>query len=298
MLFLLFVALLAADALTLGGWLVPRFASQLRGWAALAGLALASSALVQGLRPPVVSEYTVTLPGLPPERDGLTLVVISDLHLGTLIGEHWLADLVAQVDSLRPDLIAITGDLVDADLASTDPLLPTLQRLRAPLGVWAVLGNHDVYAGADRTTRFAESAGISVLRNRTAQIGTGVNLAGIDDSATFGRTTRADRRLATALASALRRHPIAGTLAGYSDCRCSCGLRDRAHAQRAHPWRPDLAIRGTGAPALPALHGPLPNRGHDTSRRPRCRHLGSTHAPMATGGNPPYPPPLTEMRRT
>jgi predicted MPP superfamily phosphohydrolase len=199
-LFLLFVALLATDALTLGGWLLPRLAPLFRGWAALAGLSLSLIALVQGLRPPVVTEYTVALPGLPPERDGLTLVVLSDLHLGSLIGEGWLADLVSQVDNLHPDLVVLAGDLVDSDLGRAEPLRPALQRLHAPLGVWAVLGNHDVYAGADGTARFAESAGITVLRNRAVGIVPGLRLAGIDDPATFGRNTFPDRRLAEALA--------------------------------------------------------------------------------------------------
>lgn len=199
-LFLLFVALLAADTFTLGGWLLPRLAPQLRGWAALAGLALALAALVQGLRPPVVREYELTLPGLPPGRDGLTLLVLSDLHLGSLIGENWLAARVAQVNALAPDLVVIAGDLVDSDLDRAVPLAPVLARLHAPLGVWAVLGNHDAYAGAAGATRFAESAGVSMLRNRTVELAPGLQLSGIDDPATLWRSAGDDRRLATALA--------------------------------------------------------------------------------------------------
>jgi hypothetical protein len=212
-LFLLFVALLVADTLTLGGWILPRIAPSLRGWAALGGLALALVALVQGLRPPVVRDHEVTLPGLPPERDGLTLVVLSDLHLGSIIGERWLGALVAQVDHLHPDLVVIAGDLVDADLDQAVPLRATLQQLHAPLGVWAVLGNHDVYAGADGAARFAESAGISVLRNRTVEIVPGLHLAGIDDPATFRSLAGPDRRLAAALA---RPHPGATILLAHT----------------------------------------------------------------------------------
>ena len=200
-LFLFFVTLLATDTLTLGGWLAPRLAPQLRGWAALAGLALAIIALVQGLRPPVVREYEVTLPGLPRERDGLSLVAVSDLHLGTLIGPHRLASLIAQIDALHPDAVVIVGDLVDSDLDRSMALQTVLQQLRAPLGVWAVLGNHDVYAGPERVGTFAAGAGVRVLRNQTAEIAPGLHLAGIDDPATLRRSAGPDHRLAATLAA-------------------------------------------------------------------------------------------------
>ena len=203
MLFLLFAAVLATDVVTLGGWLWPRFAPVLRGWTALAALALAGIALVQGLRPPVVREHEVALPGLPAERDGLTLVVLSDLHLGALIGERWLAARIEQVDALRPDAIVIAGDLVDFDLDGALSLQTTLSRLHAPLGVWAALGNHDAYAGADRVVTFAESAGVQVLRNRSTELVPGLRLAGVDDPAQIhfsGTAIPPDRNLSRALA--------------------------------------------------------------------------------------------------
>ena len=201
--FLLFAALLAADVVTLGGWLWPRFAPVLRGWAALAALALAILAMVQGSRPPVVREHEIALPGLPAERDGLTLVVLSDLHLGALIGEDWLAARIAQVDALRPDAVVIAGDLVDFDLDGALSLQTTLKRLHAPLGVWAVLGNHDAYAGAARVVRFAEGAGVQVLRNRSAELVPGLRLAGVDDPAQIhfsGTDADSERAVARALA--------------------------------------------------------------------------------------------------
>jgi uncharacterized protein len=202
-LFLLFAALVATEVLTLGGWLLPQLSPYLRGWAALAAVALACIALVQGLRPPVVRDFEVRMPGLPAERDGLTLVVLSDLHLGSLIGERWLAARIAQVDALHPDAVVIAGDLVDSDLDGSSALQSVLKRLRAPLGVWAVLGNHDTYAGPERVVRFAEAADVHVLRNRAVELVPGLHLAGIDDPATLGFTgpgAAGDRRLATALA--------------------------------------------------------------------------------------------------
>lgn len=179
--FLLFAALLATDVVTLGGWIAPRFSATLRGWAALAAGALALVALFQGLRPPVVRDCEVRLAGLPPERDGLVLVAVSDFHLGTLLGRRWLERVVHRIDDAKPDLVVIAGDLIDGDVARVTPRLPQLKQLRAPLGVWAVTGNHEVYAGLEPSVELIEQAGIRVLRDRWTEIVPGLVLAGVDD---------------------------------------------------------------------------------------------------------------------
>jgi hypothetical protein len=101
-LFLIFVSLLATDLATVFGFLMPRRAPSLRGWALAAGVALSLIALFQGLRAPVVQSYDVTLRGLPDEMDGTVIVAMSDLHLGSQLGERWLADRVAEVKARGP----------------------------------------------------------------------------------------------------------------------------------------------------------------------------------------------------
>ncbi len=201
-LFLLFAALIAAEVATLGGWLFARAAPAIRSVATMAGLAMASVAAVQGLRAPVIREHEVPLPGLPAALDGTRLAVLTDTHLGTLIGGGWLAARIQQVESLQPDAILIAGDLVDSDLDGATALQPLLAELRAPLGTWVVLGNHDVYAGVGRVLGFAEGAGLHVLRNRHAELAPGLIVAGIDDPATLRRRAglNADNRLDDALA--------------------------------------------------------------------------------------------------
>lgn len=180
-LFLLFCALLVADVATLGGHLFASRAPVVRGWAVLAALFLGLFGWVQGLRAPVLREYEATLDGLPPERDGTVLVQISDLHLGNLIGRRWLKNLVLRVQELKPDLIVLVGDVVDGNVGRVEPLREVLAAFKAPLGVWAVTGNHEYYAGAERSVQLFQAAGFHVLRDGNRQAAPGLILAGVDD---------------------------------------------------------------------------------------------------------------------
>jgi prepilin signal peptidase PulO-like enzyme (type II secretory pathway) len=88
--FLLLVALLFVDLITLFGWLWPRFAPLLRAWAIVAAGLLSLIGFVQGHRAPVVEQYDVSLPNLPSGLDGTVLILASDFHLGTLLQKDWL----------------------------------------------------------------------------------------------------------------------------------------------------------------------------------------------------------------
>jgi len=180
-LFLAFLFVLLADVLTGFGFLFRQAAPIARGLAAASAVLLGVVALVQGLRPPVVTEVEVFLAGLPAERDRTVLVEVSDLHLGSLLGERWLARRIAQVNSLRPDLVAVVGDLVDGNAARVERLVPRLRELSAPLGVWAVTGNHEYYAGLERCVKVFADAGFHVLRDRAEEAAPGLVVAGIDD---------------------------------------------------------------------------------------------------------------------
>ncbi|HWQ91391.1 MAG TPA: metallophosphoesterase, partial [Clostridia bacterium] len=180
-LFLCVAAMLVADVATLGGWLTPRLAGTLRGGALLLAIVLALIGVVQAVRKPVVREYEVRLPGLPPAQDGLVVVQISDLHLGTLLGSSWLKQLVDQVNGLEPDLIVAVGDIVDGNVRRVEPFVPILKGLKAPLGVWAVTGNHEFYAGLDRSVQLLTESGFELLRDRWVTAAPGLVLAGVDD---------------------------------------------------------------------------------------------------------------------
>jgi hypothetical protein len=172
--------LLAPDSGRTAAWLTSA-AANLPAAGAAAALALGAIGAVQHLRGPVVVDHEIRLQGLPAERDGMVLVQVSDLHLGSLLGQRWLERRRAQVEALRPDVVAVVGDLVDGNAAHVERLLPRLARLRAPFGVWAVTGNHEFYAGLDRSVKLMEEAGFRVLRNGWAEVAPGLVFAGVDD---------------------------------------------------------------------------------------------------------------------
>ncbi|MDD5224814.1 MAG: metallophosphoesterase [bacterium] len=183
-LFLLFCCLLSVDLITGFGLILPRLAPALRGGALLVGVLLCLIAFIQGFRPPVVRNYEVRLAGLPAEADGKVIVELSDLHLGAILGERWLQARIAQVESLRPDLVVIAGDFFEGhgQLKFESRMVPLLRRLTAPLGVWAVTGNHEFYGGLEGSSRLLESAGIHVLHNEWKEVRPGLVIAGVDDT--------------------------------------------------------------------------------------------------------------------
>ncbi len=181
MLFLAFLFVLIADVFTGFGMIFRQAAPAARGVAAGIALVLGAVALVQGMRAPAVTALEIPLAGLPAERDGTVLVQVSDLHLGSLLGARWLDGRLAQVSALRPDIVAVVGDLVDGNAAHVERLVPRLRELRAPLGVWAVTGNHEYYAGLEPSVKLLEDAGFRVLRDRAEEAAPGLVIAGIDD---------------------------------------------------------------------------------------------------------------------
>ncbi len=180
-LFLAFASLLAADVVTGFGKLWPKGAVPARSAALAVAGTLSVVALVQTARGPRVVRHEVKVSSLPGGRTGLKLVQLSDLHLGRLLGERWLGRRVGEVNALAPDLVVVTGDLVDSDVGPVGPLAPVLRGLSAPLGVYGVTGNHEYYAGLDRCLAVYEAAGIRTLRDGSAEAAPGLVLTGVDD---------------------------------------------------------------------------------------------------------------------
>lgn len=149
---------------------------------------LVGLSLWEGLRKVGVRQQAVTLQTLPPELHGLRIVQLTDLHIGATIDGDWLRGIVAQTNALSPDIVAITGDLVDGSVDELHQHVAPLRDLRAPHGVFFVTGNHEYFSGADAWIAYLSGIGLRVLRNERVTVypgdsGHGIDIAGIDDFA-------------------------------------------------------------------------------------------------------------------
>lgn len=181
--FILAVALFASDLVCWIGVLFGRRLARIRTLGAVLGLGLILFAHAQGLLPPGIERYEVTIDRLPASLDGTTIAVMTDLHVGEMmVGSEWLAARVDQVLALEPDLIVLVGDLFERG-SDPDQMVPIMQRLSAPLGVWAVRGNHDSLRAGRRNVAGEILAGakIRLLENEWVNLAEGLLLAGIDD---------------------------------------------------------------------------------------------------------------------
>jgi predicted MPP superfamily phosphohydrolase len=124
------------------------------------------------------------------------IVQISDVHLGLLIREPRLARILEKVTAASPDIFISTGDLVDGQTDSLNGVGNLLREIKAPLGKYAVTGNHEFYAGLDRSLKFMKQAGFRVLRGEGTSVAGLINIAGVDDPVVkgYGRSREAPER--------------------------------------------------------------------------------------------------------
>lgn len=158
------------------------------GAAALIGLGASAAGVVSALSPVAVKRVRVAIDRLTPAASGMRIVQISDVHVGPTIGRGFIEDIVARINALRPDVVAITGDLVDGSVEELAEHVAPLAKLEAKHGVYFVTGNHEYYSGADEWIAHLRKLGVRVLRNEHVRIGgeQGFDLAGIDDHSSGG----------------------------------------------------------------------------------------------------------------
>jgi hypothetical protein len=187
--------------------------------------------LVHAARGPFVRRVRVPLAKLPAAADGYTIAQLTDVHIGPLLGRGFAERVVRRVNELKPDLIVITGDLVDGRVAELREHVAPLRELRARDGVFAVTGNHEYYWNADAWLDELRALGIRVLRNEHQVIASAFALAGVDDSSAAHMAVGHGEDIAAAVAGAspslpvvlLAHHPhsIAGAVAAGCDLQLS-----------------------------------------------------------------------------
>jgi uncharacterized protein len=134
-------------------------------------------------RNPRVNTLDIHIPKPAGQLQELRAVVMSDIHLGTLIGNGFFERVVVKVKSLDPDIILLPGDILDEDL---EPVLrqnigETLRQLQAPLGVYAVMGNHEHIGGSASAYKYLSDHGITMLRDSVIKVNGSFYLVGRED---------------------------------------------------------------------------------------------------------------------
>ena len=150
----------------------------------LISLLLAALGTHAALRVPPVTPVEIVVPGLPAAWDGLTVAQLSDVHASKTFPGNWIAGVVDAVNAARPDLIVITGDLLDGTPRQRFDDLRPLRRLLAPLGVYACPGNHEYYSGLTNWRPRFSTLGILLLENDHVLLrrnGAELMLAGLSD---------------------------------------------------------------------------------------------------------------------
>jgi uncharacterized protein len=188
------------------GLMTRRQAVEAAGGAAIFGAtgSMLGWGMLRGRHAFELVEVPLRIPGLPRVLDGYVIAQVSDLHSGAFVGERQLDEGFSLVRRARPDLVVVTGDVVDFDPAYAPLTARKLADLPARDGIAAILGNHDYYAGADEVRAALGAVGIDLLRNTGRVIrpgdGRGFALLGVDDVSSRrrgGAGPRLDFALAT-----------------------------------------------------------------------------------------------------
>ena len=143
------------------------------GWVPVVALAAVCIGALAALRGPYVRRVDIAVEGLAPELDGFRIVQISDLHAGPTMRLAYIQRVVDMTKELAPDLIALTGDIVDGSVTRLAPHVAPLEALASGDRAFFVLGNHDYYSGAAPWTAHFEAMGFRVLRNAHVTIARG-----------------------------------------------------------------------------------------------------------------------------
>ncbi|MDW4908463.1 metallophosphoesterase [Streptomyces sp. ADMS] len=134
------------------------------------------------VRGPRVKRVTVPLAKLPRGAHGFRIAVVSDIHLGPVLGRGFAQKVVDTINSTQPDLIAVVGDLVDGSVKDLGPAAAPLAQLRARHGAFFVTGNHEYFSGAEEWVEEVRRLGLRPLENARVEL-PAFDLAGVNDIA-------------------------------------------------------------------------------------------------------------------
>jgi len=208
-----------------------------------AGAALASVLLgfVTAMGPARIRRVEIAIPGLAAGLEGFRIVQISDLHLDVLVRWSQVERVVADANGLNPDLIAVTGDLVDGGADGTRAKVERMGALKATHGVFFITGNHEYYSGVARWLGVLRGLGWKVLHNEHVLLehqGARLAVAGLPDPTAGAQVPNLARALAGIPEDAFRLllfHPPTGFQAAEA-AGVQLQLSGHTHAGQYFPW--------------------------------------------------------------
>ena len=195
--------LFSPDSLSVDPSRRTALAQMTAGGIALLVSGAAGAGVVQAARKAAVKRVPIGLKHFPVALNGLKIVQISDLHIGITVGEKWLERLVDRINDLKPDLVAITGDLTDGDPDMLFAEIAPLANLKSTYGTFFVTGNHEYYSNVNKWIHHIKKLGVRVLRNESVSLGRDEHrfyLAGVDDYASAGMTPGHGQDITSAVA--------------------------------------------------------------------------------------------------
>ncbi|MBE6385554.1 MAG: metallophosphoesterase [Lentisphaerae bacterium] len=148
-----------------------------------AALCLSFIGLVCGAAAPRIMPYQIEHPQIPAAADNMKILFLTDLHIDRSTKIEKVQHLVKKANECKADLILLGGDLMDGPVAACGQAVAELEKLKAPLGVFTVPGNHEFYSGMESWNGFFQKSSIKMLLNEKRVLANGVILAGTGDSA-------------------------------------------------------------------------------------------------------------------
>ena len=182
-------------------------------WTALGLICMVSLVLLAGhinALSPKIRTLDLSTPRKNAKLDILNIVVASDIHLGTLVGQRRFDKIVDRINLLNPDIILLPGDIVDEDLGPVikQNLGESLRKLKSRFGVFAITGNHEYIGGVEEATRYLVDHGVTVLRDRVLRIHEIIYLVGREDRGMNRFTEKTRKPLNDLMAEADGHFPV------------------------------------------------------------------------------------------
>ena len=132
---------------------------------------------------PRIETVTIESAKLPMPKGRIRIAQISDLHLGIMRYAGRLDAVAAAIQAAQPDLLVSTGDLVNGPIQGQKSAAAVLSAIPAPLGKFAITGNHEFYGRTEQAIKFTQAAGFTLLQNRSMAVGKALTIVGVDDPA-------------------------------------------------------------------------------------------------------------------